>query len=112
MIHVVAARRRSPTERHCHPMTIFFNPQKKQRVGAPMPTHAGSRRVALSVFRKPSQIPPMQESDFRGFPQARFDVLKIPGFRTGGPFPYCNRRGKTMTKTRGRIVSKRVAIYL
>jgi hypothetical protein len=44
--------------------------------------------VALErLFRKPSEIPPMQEPDFRGFPRRRLCVLKILGFRTGGHLP-------------------------
>jgi hypothetical protein len=57
-----------------------------EEVGAPMA--ARKRREppgALErMFRKPSEILPMQLSDFRGFPQDRFGVLKILDFRTDG----------------------------
>jgi hypothetical protein len=61
-----------------------------EEVGAPMAdANAGSRRVAIKrVFRKPSEIPPTQEPDFRGSPRCR-----LCGFQNRGDLLHCGRRG-------------------
>jgi hypothetical protein len=86
---------------------------------APSKMHLRFSSVALRrlqrdfrVFRKPSAISPTREPNFHGFPQYRLRVLKPLGFGTGGDLLSNGSEGDSMTKSEGRKVAKRVAIYL